>query len=201
MRRMLVIAGLLVVASTAFASQATAGTTTVSVRMSFTEPIIQNVRSGCPVLVLDGFCGMGIVVPFGHATETILFGGDCGGACDFRTVKVAGGTLYLDEFFSDGSCPGSCQPNFAEPSSGTLTDVIVGGTGVFTGLPECHQTLGDDHVDHLRVTSAAAARASPPSTSPRAPTGPPTQSRRASDNTADGEDPREATLAWASVSE
>ena len=131
MRRMLVIAGLLVVASTAFASQATAGTTTVSVRMSFTEPIIQNIRSGCPVS--DGFCGMGIVVPFGHATETILFGGDCGGACDFRTVTVAGGTLYLDEFFSDGSCPGSCQPNFAEPSSGTLTDVIVGGTGVFTG--------------------------------------------------------------------
>ena len=132
MRRMLIIVSLLVVASTALASQATAGTTAVSVRMSFTEPIIQNIRSGCPVFP-DGFCGMGIVVPFGHATETILFGGDCGGTCDFRTVNVAGGSIYLDEFFSDGSCPGSCQPNPAEPGSGTLTDVIVGGTGVFTG--------------------------------------------------------------------
>jgi hypothetical protein len=128
MRRLLFLLGVAAV-SLAFVSQAAAATT-VSVSASFTEPIIQNVRSGCPVLQ-DGFCGMGAVVPFGHATEHIVFGGACGGACDFRTVNVAAGSIYLDEFFSDPTCPGSCQPNRAEPGGGTLTDVIVGGTGVF----------------------------------------------------------------------
>lgn len=131
MRRLLLLLGF-VAMSLAFASQAAAGTTAVSVSMSFTEPIVQNVRSGCPVFP-DGFCGNGIVVPFGHATETILFGGACGGACDFRTVNLAEGSIYLDEFFSDGTCPGSCHPNPAEPGSGILTDVIVGGTGIFAG--------------------------------------------------------------------
>jgi hypothetical protein len=100
---MLVIAGLLVVASTAFASQATAAR--------------RRSRSECPhradhsehqkrLSGLGRLLWIRIVVPFGHATETILFGGDCGGR-GFRTVNIAGGTLYLDEFFSDGSCPGS----------------------------------------------------------------------------------------------
>ena len=38
----------------------------------------------------DGFCGNGIVVPYGHETEMIAFGAGSGGACDLRTVNVAG---------------------------------------------------------------------------------------------------------------
>lgn len=129
MRKLLVIASLFAVFA-AVASQASAGTAQVSVSMSFTEPILQDVKSGCPVFP-DGFCGTGVVVPFGKATETILFGGACGGDCDFRTVNVAGGSIYLDEFFSNPTCPGSCRPNRAEPGGGTLTDVVVGGTGMF----------------------------------------------------------------------
>ena len=131
MRRLLFLFGLVGLLAV-FAQQAAAGTTNVSVSMSFTEPIHQDIKSGCPVFP-DGFCGTGIVVPFGHATESILFGGACGGNCDFRTVNVAGGTVYLDEFFSDPTCPGSCHPNRSEPGGGTLTDVVVGGTGMFAG--------------------------------------------------------------------
>jgi hypothetical protein len=131
MRRLLLLLGFVAICL-AFASQAAAGTTTVSVSMTFTEPVLQDVTHGCPVFP-GGFCGSGIVLPFGHATETIQFGGACGGTCDFRTVNVAGGSIYMDEFFSDGICRGVCQPNPAEPFVGTLTDVIVGGTGIFTG--------------------------------------------------------------------
>jgi len=117
----------------AFASPAMANTST-SVKLSFTEPIIQNLRSGCPALDLPdgGFCGTGVVVPYGNATETIAFSAGCSGGCDLRAVYVAGGTL-LDETFSNGQCPGSCHPNRAAPGSGSLTDVIISGTGMFAG--------------------------------------------------------------------
>jgi len=131
MRKLLVVASLLAIAAV-LASQASAGTTNVSVSMSFTEPILQDIKSGCPVFP-DGFCGTGVVVPFGQATESILFGGACGGNCDFRTVNVAGGSIYIDESFGTGFCPGSCHPNPAEPGGGTLNDVVVGGTGMFAG--------------------------------------------------------------------
>jgi hypothetical protein len=131
MRRLLLLLTTLAIAVLAFASQAVANTS-VSVRMTFTEPIVQNFESGCPVLP-NGGCGNGAVVPFGHANETIVGGGACGGSCDFRTVNVAGGSIFIDEFLSDPACPGSCQPNPAEPFSGTLTDVVVGGTGTFVG--------------------------------------------------------------------
>src|SRR5215469_1362011 len=117
--------------STAFATRATAATT-VPVSMTFAEPIVQNFQSGCAVLP-DGFCGSGQVIPFGHATETILFGGACGGGCDLRTINLAGGSITIHEVFSNPACPGACQPNPAEPSSGTLADTIVGGTGTFAG--------------------------------------------------------------------
>lgn len=133
MRKLLGFTGLLAVSVLALAaSPVSAGTSNVSVSMSFTEPIHQNINSGCPVFP-NGFCGTGAVVPFGRATESILFGGACGGFCDFRTVNVAGGSIYLDEFFSNGICPGSCHPNPAEPGGGTLDDVVVGGTGIFAG--------------------------------------------------------------------
>ena len=43
------------------------------------------------------------------------------------------GSITLQETFSDPACPGSCHPNRAEPVSGTLTDVVVEGTGPFEG--------------------------------------------------------------------
>lgn len=130
MTRRLLIPLVLIGLSLTLASQAAAGTSTVAVSMTFTEPTVYDFQSGCPVLP-NGGCGNGVVVPFGHATETIVGGGACGGTCDFRTVNLAGGSIYLDESFSNGTCPGSCQPNRAEPGSGTLTDVVVGGTGMF----------------------------------------------------------------------
>jgi hypothetical protein len=131
MRRLLLLLATLAIVGLALASQAVANTT-VSVKMMFSEPIVQNIESGCPVLP-NGGCGNGVVVPFGHATETIVGGGACGGSCDFRTVNVASGSIYIDESLSNPACPGSCQSNPAEPFSGTLTDVVVGGTGLFAG--------------------------------------------------------------------
>jgi hypothetical protein len=124
----------LAVALMAFASPAMASTNT-SVKMSFTEPIIQNINSGCPALGLPdgGFCGTGAVVPYGQATEMIAFGAGCAGGCDLRTVSVADGTLVMNETFSNSQCPGSCHPNPAQPDTGSLTDVIVRGTGIFSG--------------------------------------------------------------------
>jgi len=135
MRRLFCVVGLVASSVVVFASQAAAGTTTtVSVSMTFSEPIAADSVSGCPVFP-DGFCGNGIVVPFGHATETILFGGACGGACDLRTVNLAGGSIFIDETFSNFQCPGACQSGkgIGFPGSGTLTDAIAGGTGIFKG--------------------------------------------------------------------
>jgi hypothetical protein len=39
-----------------------------------------------------------------------------------------------DEVFSSPSCPGQCNPGHGRasfPSSGTLTDTVVGGSGIF----------------------------------------------------------------------
>lgn len=105
-------AAALAAALMAFSSSAMASTNT-SVKMSFAEPIIQDINSGCPALGLPdgGFCGAGAFVPYGHATETIAFGAGCNGGCDLRTVSVVGGSLVLDETFSNSQCPGSCHPN------------------------------------------------------------------------------------------
>jgi hypothetical protein len=108
-----------------------AATSTTYVTMHFAEPIAPQAMSGdCPVAP-EGFCGTGIVLPFGRATESIAFGAGCGGGCDVRTVVLQQGTLVLAEMFSNGACRGSCHPNPASPQSGTLTDVVVGGTGAF----------------------------------------------------------------------
>ena len=107
--------------------------TRVSVSMTFTEPVAPAIKSGdCPVSP-EGFCGTGEVIPFGQAAETIDFGAGCGGVCDFRTINLAEGSIFLEETFDNGVCRGSCQANPAEPVTGTLTDVIVGGTGIFQG--------------------------------------------------------------------
>ena len=124
--------GLAIVLRLALASSAAAGTTSVPVKMTFAEPIVPGLVKGCSAGP-DGFCGSGQVIPFGRATETIEFNAGCSGGCDLRTIHLASGTLSIDETFSDPTCPGSCQPNPAEPDSGLLTDVIVGGTGAFAG--------------------------------------------------------------------
>src|SRR5256885_1005200 len=74
MRKFLLIPSMVIVltASLAFTSQASASTR-VTVRASFAEPVVPAFESGdCPVLG-NGFCGSGVVVPFGYATEMVDF--------------------------------------------------------------------------------------------------------------------------------
>jgi hypothetical protein len=105
----------------------------VTVRLTLHEPVIPTLHRGdCPVAP-EGFCGAGEIIPFGHASESIEFGAACGGACDRRTITLPQGSLVLEETFSDPSCPGFCHRNPAEPVSGSLTDTIVGGSGLFQG--------------------------------------------------------------------
>lgn len=129
MRHLLLLAGL-AAAVLAFAASASANTT-VSVSMHFTEPIVAGFVQGCPVAD-HGFCGNGEVRPLGHANETIEFGFGCGGTCDLRTIYLAGGTILIDETFSDFRCPGVCgSRGLGQPGSGTLTDTVIGGTGAY----------------------------------------------------------------------
>jgi hypothetical protein len=111
---------------TAVMPMSAAAATAVPVRMTFIEPIR---AQHCP-----GNCGSGIVVPFGHATEQIEFGAGCGGTCDFRRVDLADGSIFLEESASNFSCPGACQSRGSgQPFSATLSDVVIGGTGIFEG--------------------------------------------------------------------
>ena len=60
----------------------------VSVQLQFHEPITPIVKPGdCPVAPL-GFCRSGDLIPFGQATESIDFGGGCGGSCDLRLIQL-----------------------------------------------------------------------------------------------------------------
>jgi hypothetical protein len=73
------------------------------------------------------------VIPFGHVVETIRFAA-CGGDCDLRTINLPGGSIVSNEIFSDPGCPGVCgSRGHGQPASGTVEDVIVGGTGIFAG--------------------------------------------------------------------
>lgn len=134
MRRMLLVAGV-IVASAGFVSQATAGPATVAASATFAEPTVPALMNGCIPSPAYGVCGSGEVIPFGLATDSVVFGGACGGTCDFRTITLPQGSIYADEFFSNPSCPGVCGSHGRPggPSFGTLTDVIVGGTGMFQG--------------------------------------------------------------------
>lgn len=136
MKRLLIpllASGALLLPAPAFASPAMAATTT-PVSMTLVEAAAPGASAGCAVLENGtGLCGHGQVSPYGQASETIVFGGACGGTCDLRTITPAGGSIILDETASNVVCPGVCQPNPGEPLSVTLTDRIVGGTGQFTG--------------------------------------------------------------------
>jgi hypothetical protein len=123
--------GLSAASPLAFVSQASAATT-VSVAITLNEPKQSNLVSGCAVfLARQGLCGSGVAVPYGHATETIVFGG-CGiGAvrCDLRTVTVAGGSIFLDESAGNFTCENARAGACVAP----LDDIVAGGTGAFAG--------------------------------------------------------------------
>jgi hypothetical protein len=123
--------GLSAASPVAFVSQASAATT-VSVAMTFNESKQFDFVSGCEVfLARQGLCGSGVAVPYGHATETIVFGG-CGFGpvrCDLRTVTVAGGSIFLDESAGNFTCENARAGACVAP----LDDIVAGGTGAFVG--------------------------------------------------------------------
>jgi hypothetical protein len=99
--------------------------------MTFAEPIHPSIT--CPGFP-DVSCGAGEVVPLGQASEIVVFGAGCSGACDLRTIYLAGGSIILEETGSGGTCPGGvCRPGPLELGRGTLTDVVLGGTGIYEG--------------------------------------------------------------------
>jgi hypothetical protein len=121
--------GLSAASPLAFVSQASAATT-VSVAMTFNEPKHFDFVSGCAVFLAgQGLCGSGVAVPYGHATETIVFGGCAFGAvrCDLRTVTVAGGSIFLDEYAGNFTCENARAGACVAP----LNDIVAGGTGAF----------------------------------------------------------------------
>jgi len=113
----------------AVASPASAATA-IPIKMTFAEGVAQ--QTDCPATFT--FCGIGQVIPLGHATETILFNGACGGLCDLRIITLPEGTLIINETVISSSCPGRCHSHGnGQPTSAVLSDVIVGGTGAFAG--------------------------------------------------------------------
>ena len=130
MRRLIFVVFAIATVSCGLAAGAAANTTPF-VSMTFAEPI--HPSTTCPGFP-DVACGAGEVVPLGQASETLVFGAGCGGACDLRTINLAGSSLILEETISDVSCPGGvCRPGPLEIGSGKLTDIVVGGTGIFEG--------------------------------------------------------------------
>lgn len=130
MYKLFTIGALIAAVAAALASTAAANTTQF-VSMTFAEPIHPSIT--CPGFP-DVACGAGEVVPLGQASEILVFGAGCGGACDLRTINLANGSLILEETGSDVSCPGGmCRPGPLEIGSGKLTDIVVGGTGIFEG--------------------------------------------------------------------
>ena len=127
-RCLAVIAGLGIVLVSSFVVPASASTS-VSVQMSFTE---QEFSPSCSLP--DGYCGTGVVKPFGKATETIRFEAGCDGGCDLRTVYLPEGTLLIEESLDSSTCPGSCGSMGAgRPERASFVDVVIGGTGIFAG--------------------------------------------------------------------
>ena len=139
-----------------FIAQASASTT-VSVAISLNEPKQFDFVSGCALFLAgQGLCGRGVAVPYGHATETIVFGG-CGLGpvrCDLRTVTFASGSIFLDEFAGNFVChnpiSGACEA--------PLVDVVAGGTGAFVGATGTltGTVTGTGPQSHVRLQGAIA---------------------------------------------
>jgi hypothetical protein len=133
MGRLLLAGGLLAV-SLVLASQAVAATT-VSVRMMLAEPLKAGTpgNSVCPDIAIEVNCGSGEVLPIGHATEEVSLN-VCGDLCNFREIDLPQGSIFLQETVTNFSCPGVCgSQTFSPPGTVSLADVVIGGTGIFTG--------------------------------------------------------------------
>ncbi len=113
-----------------------AGTTTVPVSMTLTEPLKAGTPGSapCPDIHIAFNCGSGEVIPFGHATEAVAIG-ICGETCSMREIDLAQGSIILQETVTDFSCPGVCgsQGPLGTPFTLTITDVVIDGTGIFSG--------------------------------------------------------------------
>ena len=119
--------------SPSLASSAMAATTT-SVSMTLVEAVAPGASAGCAVLQNGtGLCGHGEVIPYGQATEIVLFNDGCGDRCFVHTITLAGGDITFTTTESSHNCPGACQPNPGDPFSATLIGVVVSGTGQFAG--------------------------------------------------------------------
>jgi hypothetical protein len=130
MRRPILAAFAITAVSCGLAAGAAANTTQF-VSMTFAEPIHPSIT--CPGFP-DVSCGSGEVVPLGQASEIVVFGAGCGGACDLRTIYLSGGSLIFEETVTGGSCPGGvCRPGPLELGRGDITDVLVNGTGLYQG--------------------------------------------------------------------
>jgi|SRR5215217_7907216 len=157
MRRVLVLVSVASLVMLATAATAWANTTTF-ISMTFSEPAQVDFRTGCAVFP-DGFCGSGEVIPFGQATETIVFGVGCGGTCDLRTITLASGTIFLEETSSPG-CDASCRTYPVEQVIGSLTDTVIGGTGLFEGATGSLSGTVMGAVSNARPAGAATVRLS-----------------------------------------
>jgi hypothetical protein len=131
MRRLWVLLAL-VVGSFVLALPAGAGTTTVAVSATFIETFNPS-HADCPDIALEFNCGLGVVVPFGAATEEVAIN-VCGDGCNVRYITLSGRTLTLLETASDFTCTGGC-PTVGEgqPFSVTFSESVIDGTGTFAG--------------------------------------------------------------------
>jgi hypothetical protein len=137
MRRVpLAVAILAAIGLAALAAMPAAAATSVSVSMTFTEPLKAGWPGSepCPDIGIDFNCGSGEVIPFGHATQIVSIGA-CGATCSFRWIDLADGSIVLRETAGDFTCPGACVTEWPHgaPFRATLTAVVVGGTGIFEG--------------------------------------------------------------------
>jgi hypothetical protein len=136
MRKCVLVVAVTIGAALALAAPSLADTT-VNVKASFTEGISKQFGCTAPQGVFGTNCGAGKMVPFGSATEFIQFGSGINcpfgpTTCDLRTITVAQGTLVSDEVFSSPACSGACKSHgVGRPGSGTLTDTVVSGSGIF----------------------------------------------------------------------
>ena len=136
MRKMALVIGVVSIGLAAVAATTAAATTSVSVSMTFTEPLKPGWPGSepCPDIGIGVNCGSGEVRPFGHATQIVSIGA-CGETCNLRWIDLADGTIVLRETATDFSCPGACVPEWPHGALFhlTLTAFVVGGTGIFEG--------------------------------------------------------------------
>jgi hypothetical protein len=131
---LLMLASAALLLSPPVASTAMAATTTTSVSMTLVEAVAPGASAGCAVLESGtGLCGHGEVIPYGQATEIVLFSG-CSDNCFVHTIILTSGEITFTTTPISTDCPGACQPNPGRPFSATLTGSVVGGTGQFAGV-------------------------------------------------------------------